>query len=71
MTYPIVTDRSKGALLWDIDQNQYVDVTCGFGSNFLGHSPDFMVEAISEQLNKGYEIGPQNPLAGEGCEAVL
>jgi len=65
MTYPIVTDRSKGALLWDIDQNQYVDVTCGFGSNFLGHSPDFMVEAISEQLNKGYEIGPQNPLAGE------
>jgi len=65
MTYPIVTDRSKGPFLWDIDQNQYVDVTCGFGSNFLGHSPDFMVDAISEQLNKGYEIGPQNPLAGE------
>ena len=65
MTYPIVTDKSQGVHLWDIDDNRYIDVTCGFGSNFLGHSPDFMVEAMSEQLHQGYEIGPQHPLAGE------
>ena len=65
MTYPIVAERSKGAYLWDIDGNEYVDVTCGFGSNFVGHTVDFMVEAMQEQLAIGYEIGPQTPLAGE------
>ena len=65
MTYPIVVDRSKGSRLWDIDGNEYVDFTCGFGSNFLGHSPDFVVESLAMQVMQGYEIGPQHPLAGE------
>src|SRR5690606_2362171 len=34
--YPIVVERSKGARLWDIDGNEYIDITCGFGTNFLG-----------------------------------
>ncbi|MEZ6088488.1 MAG: amino acid adenylation domain-containing protein [Pirellulaceae bacterium] len=65
MTYPIVVDRSKGALLWDIDGNEYVDFTCGFGSNFLGHTPEMIVDAIADQAARGYEIGPQHPLAGQ------
>ena len=65
MTYPIVVEKSKGAYLWDIDGNEYVDVTCGFGSNFVGHTADFMVDAMTEQLKLGYEIGPQTMLAGE------
>lgn len=63
--YPIVVERSKGARLWDIDGNEYIDITCGFGTNFLGHSPDFVNDAVKAQLEKGVEIGPQNPLAGE------
>jgi len=65
ITYPIVVDKSAGSRLWDIDGNEYVDVTCGFGSNFLGHRPDFINEAVKAQLDQGYEIGPQTPLAGE------
>ena len=65
MTYPIVVERSKGAYVWDIDGNQYVDLTSGFGSNFFGHSPDFMVQALTQQLSTGYEIGPQSVLTGE------
>ena len=65
MTYPIVVARSQGAYLWDIDGHQYLDLSCGFGSNFFGHSPDFMVSALSQQLATGYEIGPQSVLAGE------
>ena len=79
MTFPIVVQRSKGVHLWDVDGNRYVDLTCGFGSNFLGHGPDFMIEAMTQQLNTDYSIGPQTPLAGEvarlfseitGCERV-
>lgn len=65
MVYPIVVERSSGAKLWDVDGNQYVDITCGFGANFFGHTPDWVVEAVTEQLRKGMEIGPQTPLAAE------
>ena len=65
MTHPIVVERSKGALLWDIDGNEYIDFTCGFGSNLLGHTHEVTVKAISEQVQKDYAIGPQSPLAGE------
>ena len=65
MTHPIVVEKSQGVNLWDIDGNEYVDFTCGFGSNFLGHSHEVTVKAITEQVQKDYSIGPQSPLAGE------
>ncbi len=68
--YPIVVERSKGCRLWDIDGNEYIDITCGFGTNFLGHSPDFVNDAVKAQLELGVEIGPQNPLAGEVAQLM-
>ena len=68
MTYPLVTDRSKGSRLWDIDGNEYIDIVNGFGSIMLGHRPDFVEAAIEKQLHEGFEIGPQSPLAGEIAE---
>ncbi len=65
MTHPIVVEKSQGVQLWDIDGNEYIDFTCGFGSNFLGHSHEVTVKAITQQLQKDYSIGPQSPLAGE------
>jgi amino acid adenylation domain-containing protein len=68
IVYPIVTDRSEGPHLWDLDGNEYVDVLNGFGPIFLGHRPAFVTAAIEDQLKKGFEIGPQTPLAGEVAE---
>ena len=65
MTHPIVIERSKGAQLWDIDGNEYIDFTCGFGSNILGHTHPITVQAITKQVQTDYAIGPQSPLAGE------
>lgn len=65
ITYQIVVERSKGAYMWDIDGNQYVDVLNGFGMNMFGWQPDFVQEAVRRQLDLGYEIGPQHPLAAE------
>ncbi|HZW59823.1 MAG TPA: aminotransferase class III-fold pyridoxal phosphate-dependent enzyme, partial [Woeseiaceae bacterium] len=62
---PIVSVRSSGAHLWDVDGNDYVDVTNGFGMILFGHNPGFIREAIQAQLEAGIEIGPQTPLAGE------
>jgi len=72
--YPIVVAKSEGAYLWDIDGFRFVDITCGFGSNFFGNSAPFIKEAIHKQLDIGYEIGPQHPLMAEAsrlfCEVT-
>ena len=65
ITYQLVVDRSKGSRVWDIDGNEYVDVLNGFGMNMFGWQPDFINEALHRQLDCGYEIGPQHPLAAE------
>jgi acyl transferase domain-containing protein len=63
--YQIVIERSKGARMWDIDGNEYVDALNGFGMSLFGWQPDFVLEAVKKQLESGYDIGPQHPLAGE------
>lgn len=70
MVYPIVSVRSCGSHLWDIDGNDYVDVTNGFGMILFGHNPPFIREAVEAQLEAGIEIGPQTPLAGEVAKLV-
>jgi glutamate-1-semialdehyde aminotransferase/acyl carrier protein len=65
MVFPIVVERSAGARIWDVDGNEWVDLSMGFGTNLLGHSPEFITEALTEQLQRGIEVGPQTPLAGQ------
>src|SRR6185295_9656818 len=38
MVYPIVTARSAGSKLWDVDGNEYVDLVNGFGMILFGHN---------------------------------
>jgi amino acid adenylation domain-containing protein len=65
IVYPLVVDHSKGSHLWDIDGNEYIDALNGFGSNMFGYQPDMIKKALLDQIENGYEIGPQHPLAGE------
>ncbi|MGK0188016.1 MAG: amino acid adenylation domain-containing protein [Verrucomicrobiales bacterium] len=68
MVYQIITIRSKGSRLLDIDGNEYIDILNGFGPGFLGHSPDFIVDALRQQLDQGFEVGPQCLLALEAAK---
>ncbi|MDN3548282.1 polyketide synthase [Mucilaginibacter aquaedulcis] len=70
VVYPLVVNRSKGSHVWDIDGNEYIDALNGFGSNFLGYQTDYLKKAVLEQVEKGYEIGPQHELAGEVCKLI-
>ena len=42
----------------------------GFGPALFGHSPDFVVRALEDQLKTGIEIGPQSPLVGDVARLV-
>ena len=70
LVYPIVVDKSSGSRLWDIDGNEYLDVLNSFGACLFGHQPDFIKQAIHDQVESGFEVGPQHPLAGEVCELL-
>jgi len=70
MVYPIVTLRSQGSRLWDLDGNEYIDILNGFGPIMFGHAPKFITDAVEAQLRDGFEIGPQAPLAGKVAALV-
>ncbi len=69
--YPLIVDRSQGGRIWDVDGNEYIDITQGFGVGFLGHRASFVMDAVQAQLEKGIEIGPTNPLVGEVATLFL
>ena len=68
--YPIAAERSKGARLWDIDGNEYVDCVGGFGAGYFGQGPDFVLDAIREQLDVSVDYGPQSLLAGRLAKKI-
>ncbi|MBW4550122.1 MAG: aspartate aminotransferase family protein [Aphanocapsa sp. GSE-SYN-MK-11-07L] len=70
MCYLIVGARSQGSRIWDVDDNEYVDMIMGFGANLLGHNPAFVKEALQAQLEKGIQLGPQAEFAGEVAELI-
>lgn len=70
MVYPIISESAHGARFIDIDGNEYIDITMGYGSCIFGHQPDFIVNAIKTQLDKGINIGPMNELSGEVASLV-
>jgi len=65
LVYNVVSEKSEGALIWDIDGNEYIDLTGGFGCHYMGHRHPVVVEAVKRQMDEGYEIGPLHRLAGK------
>jgi glutamate-1-semialdehyde-2,1-aminomutase len=58
MIYPITGERSLGSKVWDIDGNEYIDISMGFGVHLFGHSEPFIMSALEGQLQRGFQIGP-------------
>ncbi|MFB2596621.1 aspartate aminotransferase family protein [Herbiconiux sp. P17] len=63
--------RGKGAWLWDIDGNDYVDYLLGQGPSFLGHAPDDITASVTDAVSRGMVYGAQHPLEVEAGERFL
>jgi glutamate-1-semialdehyde 2,1-aminomutase len=55
--HPFYVERAKGCRLTDVDGNVYTDYWMGHGALILGHAPDRVVEAVSEQIGRGTHYG--------------
>ena len=64
LCYPIVAQASSGSKITDLDGNEYIDLTMGFGSALFGHKPRFIIKALETQLQRGIQVGPQSDAAG-------
>lgn len=52
--WPAYFDRAKGAEVWDLDGNKYLDMSIGgIGANVLGYADDDVDNAVREALTKG------------------
>jgi glutamate-1-semialdehyde 2,1-aminomutase len=49
----IYIDRGKGARIWDIDNNEYIDYRLGYGPIILGYADDRVDAAAREGMNVG------------------
>lgn len=55
-SYTILTDRTAGARMFDLDGNPYLDWTNGKGINLFGNNPTFVNEALKIQLAMGTDL---------------
>jgi len=52
--YPFFIEKGKGAYVWDLDGNQYIDFTNANGGIVLGYCHDEVDQAVADQIiNKG------------------
>lgn len=60
---PIFYKKAKGAYVWDIDDNQYIDFVCSWGPMILGHAYPEVLQAASDALANSSSFGA--PCLGE------
>ena len=66
--------RGQGAFLWDEDGNRLLDYVGSWGPLIHGYAPQFVNDAVCDQLERGCTFGAPTALeiemARELCEAV-
>src|SRR6478735_12723962 len=48
---PVFVERAHGAIVVDVDGNQFIDLGTGIGVITIGHTDEAVVAAATEQLN--------------------
>jgi len=54
--YPLVVERGEGAVVVDVDGNQFLDMMAGIAVNVTGYSHPEVVQAVKKQSEKFFHI---------------
>lgn len=54
---PIFVDRAKGARIYDVDGNEYIDYICSWGPLILGHSNEELIKGFEDIVSRGTSYG--------------
>ena len=58
--FPLFFERGEGSKLYDVDGNELIDYVCGFGPGVFGHSPQFLVDAVTRGMRDGLTFAGQH-----------
>ncbi len=67
---PVYLKKGKGARVWDVDGNEYIDFNMGIGPLSLGYCIPEIDNAIQEQLKDGITFSLMHPLEVELAEKI-
>ena len=60
---PLFIKSGHGAYLVDVDGNEYIDYVCSWGPLIAGHAHPYVIEKVTEALQRGLSFGA--PTEGE------
>jgi glutamate-1-semialdehyde 2,1-aminomutase len=58
---PFFVNRAKGAHIWDVDGNEYVDYVGTWGPAIMGHAHPKIIAAVQQAAENGTSFGIPNP----------
>src|SRR5215475_3266794 len=67
---PKYLQRGKGSHVWDVDGNEYIDLSMAIGPLSLGYAYEPVDRAIREQLEDGITFSMMHPLVVEVAELI-
>jgi len=67
---PFFVNKARGAFVWDVDGNQYVDYVGTWGPAILGHAHPRIVKAVQDAAEQGTSFGIPNPFEVTMAELI-
>jgi glutamate-1-semialdehyde 2,1-aminomutase len=58
---PFFVNKARGAHIWDVDGNEYVDYVGTWGPAILGHAHAKIIKAVQDAAENGTSFGIPNP----------
>lgn len=69
--FPLFFKWAKGAVICDVDSNEYVDYVLGQGPIILGHSHPELLDAVKQAMQWGQLYGAQHELEIQVAEKLV
>ncbi|PIQ89514.1 MAG: glutamate-1-semialdehyde-2,1-aminomutase [Candidatus Omnitrophica bacterium CG11_big_fil_rev_8_21_14_0_20_42_13] len=54
---PVFIAKGKGAYIWDVDGNKYIDYVLSWGPMILGHADSLVIKEVTKTLKNGTSFG--------------
>jgi len=67
---PPVIAYGRGARVYDVDGNEYIDYVCAYGPLVLGHAPPEVADAVAAAVRRGTAYGATSELEIELAEMI-
>lgn len=68
---PLFIESAKGAYLYDVDGNKYIDYINSWGPMILGHAHQPVVDAVIEKARKGTSFGTPTEIETKIAELAV